>query len=90
MTEAVTVSNVIAIASLVSEIWLATGKADTHSGSSKLKFANKNSDRTRQQNKRGDAKWDQTDSPEIPDRWETSESPTSLWLQWKVKSPGYA
>ena len=33
------------------------------------------SDRTRQKNKRGDIeKWDQTDSPEIPDRGETSES----------------
>ena len=34
------------------------------------------SDRTRQKNKRGDIeKWDQTDSPEIPDRGETSEIP---------------
>ena len=32
----------------------------------------------RQTNKRGDIyieKWDQTESPEIPDRWETSEIP---------------
>ena len=33
--------------------------------------------RTRQKNKYIE-KWDQTDSPEIPDRGETSESPTSL------------
>ena len=32
--------------------------------------------RTRQKNKRGDIeKWDQTESPEIPDREETSEIP---------------
>ena len=32
--------------------------------------------RTRQKNKRGDIeKWDQTGSPEIPDRGETSEIP---------------
>ena len=36
----------------------------------------KNSSRTRQKNKRGDIeKWDQTGSPEIPDRGETSEIP---------------
>ena len=36
------------------------------------------SDRTRQKNKRGDIeKWYQTDSPEIPDRGETSEIPRS-------------
>ena len=36
------------------------------------------SDKTRQKNKREDIKkWDQTDSHEIPDRWETSESPGS-------------
>jgi hypothetical protein len=37
----------------------------------------RNSDRTRQKNKRGDIeKWDQTESPEIPDRGEeTSEIP---------------
>ena len=35
-----------------------------------------NSDRTRQKNKTGDIEqWNQTDSPEIPDRGETSEIP---------------
>ena len=34
------------------------------------------SNRTRQKNKRGDKeKWDQTDSPEIPDKGEISEIP---------------
>ena len=33
-------------------------------------------DRTREKNKRGDIeKWDQNDSPEIPGRRETSETP---------------
>ena len=36
----------------------------------------RNSDRTRQKNKRGDIeKWDQNGSPEIPDRGKTSEIP---------------
>ena len=35
--------------------------------------ADRKSDRTRQKNKRGNIeKWDQTDSPEIPDRGKTS------------------
>ena len=40
------------------------------------KGQDRKSNRTRQKNKRGDnmEKWDQTDSPEIPDRGETSES----------------
>ena len=42
-------------------------------------ISGRQSNRTRQKNKRGDLeKWDQTDSPEIPDRGETSESSASL------------
>ena len=43
----------------------------------KQKKIRQNANVTRQKNKRGDTekKWDQTDSPEIPDRGETSEIP---------------
>ena len=42
----------------------------------KQKRIRQKSDRTRQKNKRGDIeKWDQTGSPELPDRGETSETP---------------
>ena len=39
------------------------------------------SNRTRKKNKRGDIieKWDQTDSPEIPERGETSEMPGRIF-----------
>ena len=36
------------------------------------------SNRTRQKNKRGDSKVESNDSPEIPDRGETSDIPASL------------
>ena len=41
-------------------------------GQKQKRIRQKERDRTRQKNKRGDTeKWDQTDSPEIPDRGET-------------------
>ena len=45
-------------------------------GQKQKRIRQKKSDRTRQKNKRGDIeKWDQTDSIEIPDWGETSETP---------------
>ena len=46
-------------------------------GQLQKRIKDRQSDRTRQKNKRGDdiEKWDQTDSPEISDRVETSEIP---------------
>ena len=47
------------------------------------KGIDRKSDSTRQKNKRGDIdKWDQTDSPDIPDRGETSETP---WPPFEYK-----
>ena len=52
------------------------------------KRLDRNSDRTRQKNKRGHIeKWDQTDSPEIPDRGgRQQKSLTSLWRATKEKA----
>ena len=41
----------------------------------KYKTVSRKSDRTRQKNKRGDSKVESNDSPEIPDRGETSDIP---------------
>ena len=40
------------------------------------------SNRTRQKNKRGDSKVDSNNSPEIPDRGETSDIPSPHWRHW--------
>ena len=37
------------------------------------------SNRTRQENKRGDSKLESNDSPDIPDREETSDNPSLPW-----------
>ena len=51
------------------------GKKKTGKWAKSRKGQDRKSNRTMQKNKRGDnyRKWDQTDSPEIPDRGETSE-----------------
>ena len=59
-------------------IYLSDNEGKNRSGewAKRRKGSDRNSDRTRKKNKRGDIeKWDQTDSLEIPDRGETSEIP---------------
>ena len=43
------------------------------------KRSDRKGNRIRQKNKRGDSKVESNDSPEIPDKGETSTSPASLW-----------
>ena len=51
---------------------LTIGKKRSGKWAKRRKEEDRKSDRTRQKNKRGGIeKWDQTDSPEIPDRGET-------------------
>ena len=52
------------------------GKKKSGEWAKSRKGYDRKSDRSRQKNKRGDIQqWDQTDSPEIPDRGKISETP---------------
>ena len=55
-----------------------SGKSSGEWTSRQKKRYDKNSNRTRQKNKRGDSKVESNDSPDIPDRRETSNIPSLL------------